>query len=276
MRTFLLSVLLVACVLPSVHAEQEMQPKDQGRNGNEQSVKKTEVPTPSIIVSNCTHPEKASSQAEKQTSKTESYQWTPYLTNGELVLSVITLVYVFISYFILRATSKQADLAKISAEAARLNAQAVINAERPWIVISAHPNPEVPGQFLFTAANKGRTPAEFISGDAVYRFVPDPMQPPPPPPLFPAPFNKPNETLIVQGDHFEIYPSGVMPEPMVVGNRDMKNFDSRPLFLVFYGRIGYADVFDPKTMHETYWCFGYLFQERRFVATGPEGYNKHT
>jgi hypothetical protein len=46
------------------------------------------------------------------------------------------------------------------AEAARLNAQAVINSERPWVsIVAAHSN----GVYTFGAVNFGRTPAEIIS-----------------------------------------------------------------------------------------------------------------
>jgi hypothetical protein len=56
---------------------------------------------------------------------------------------------------------------KKAADAAGLNAQAVINSERPWLVIS------VEGQearrFAFRAKNVGRTPARLVSihGDVV-------------------------------------------------------------------------------------------------------------
>jgi hypothetical protein len=180
----------------------------------------------------------------------------------------------------LKAIQHESEEIKSVAKAANANAQAVIEAERPWIVIEIRPGKVEMGkvnleQFIFTAINKGRTPAEFISGDATYRFVSDPMKPAPPPPLFPSPFNRPNETLIVQGAEFDIFPSGIWPRRLVVQNRDLKGEDNLPLVLVVYGRICYRNVID-RTEHETWWCHAYNFQEDRFIATGPDGYNKHT
>src|SRR5258706_3057140 len=57
-----------------------------------------------------------------------------------------------------------AEAAKANAQAAILNAQAVINSERPWIVVSVRPHESTVGSFVFTVTNKGRTPAEFLSG----------------------------------------------------------------------------------------------------------------
>jgi uncharacterized membrane protein YcaP (DUF421 family) len=62
---------------------------------------------------------------------------------------------------------------------------------------------------------------------------------------------------------------------LVVQNRDLKGEDNLPLVLVVYGRICYRNVID-RTEHETWWCHAYNFQEDRFIATGPDGYNKHT
>ena len=56
-----------------------------------------------------------------------------------------------------------AEAAKANAQAAILNAQAVINSERPWIVVSVRRG-ESMGTYVFTATNRGRTPAVFESG----------------------------------------------------------------------------------------------------------------
>jgi hypothetical protein len=60
---------------------------------------------------------------------------------------------------IIEHAGKQADAAKTSAEADRLNAQAVINSERPWITVSVSSLNETGTTFVFNATNVGRTPA---------------------------------------------------------------------------------------------------------------------
>jgi hypothetical protein len=171
-----------------------------------------------------------------------------------------------------QAAKDNAAAASHNAAAASLNAQALINAERPWLVIEVHrEETAAAGSFFFRVMNKGRTPAEFISGDATYSFQTPPTFPPP---ILPgsAPFNKPDETLIVQDNGFEIYRNGVKPYAQIARVRQEDN-----LTLFYYGRIVYRDVIAGGiTTHETCWCYAFMTQLDEFIATGPEGYNQHT
>ncbi len=54
------------------------------------------------------------------------------------------------------------------ADAALLNAQAVVNSERPWIAIFAIPED---GGYCFKASNLGRTPAEIVSFSSELKCV---------------------------------------------------------------------------------------------------------
>lgn len=174
----------------------------------------------------------------------------------------------------LKQTARFARAASKTADAAALNAQAIINAERPWLVIEIR-RPEITGEYFFTFANKGRTPAQFISGDAAFSFQTPPAYPEP---IIPgsAPFLKPDETLIVQGAGFEIYRGGIKPWEQVARVRRELGDDNFSL-LFYYGRIVYADVIDGEdSQHETCWCYAFMPQLDKFIATGPEGYNKHT
>ena len=60
-------------------------------------------------------------------------------------------------------------LQKSSADAALLNAQAVINSDRPWVVIFA--DPDSFGNYGFYAGNLGNTPADIISYAVGFRCV---------------------------------------------------------------------------------------------------------
>jgi hypothetical protein len=171
-----------------------------------------------------------------------------------------------------RTLEESVAVSRDAAKSASLNAKAIINAERPWIVIEIHPGKVDMEQFLFTATNKGRTPAEFISGDAAYIFILDPMKPPP---LNRGSFNRPNDTLVIRDAGFEIYPDGVRPRRMVVDARNRRGEGDEPLILILYGGIVYRNIIDG-TEHETRWYCAYNFQENRFITTGPDGYNKHT
>ena len=116
-----------------------------------------------------------------------------WLTHGEWVMSVLTAIYVLLTGFYaltshktLKAIQGQADaavkdsaardeqfaeqlrVASNAADAALLNAQAVINSDRPWVIIFVL---KERGSFSFHAANVGRTPAEIISFNSESRCV---------------------------------------------------------------------------------------------------------
>jgi hypothetical protein len=176
------------------------------------------------------------------------------------------------------AAKDAAEAAKANAEAARLNAQAVIDTERPWIVITIHPHPSTSGNFVFRATNKGRTPAEFESGDSTFCFdsYPDNLRTPP---TYSSPFVAPNQTLMVQGDGFDIQPAGVNPESMIRDAGMTERMKIGNQFLLFYGRIIYRNVFgrdgkDP-VRHETRWCYCFDVFRGEFVRSGSAEYNRY-
>jgi hypothetical protein len=175
---------------------------------------------------------------------------------------------------------RQTKAAEDAAMAALLNAQAMMHSERPWIIISIEPHPQFRGSFLFAATNKGRTPAQLVSGSSEYTFAPRPQELPVPP-TYSSQFTGLDETLLVPGDPFQIYTrSGICPEDILARRASSHELRSYNETLIFYGRIVYRDGFgngnESNTFHETRWCFAYVKHERRFVLTGPDEYNRHT
>ena len=66
--------------------------------------------------------------------------------------------------------AEQLRVSKDAAEAALLNARAIINSERPWIVVTdVSTNSQVACDF--EASNYGRTPAEIVSQHTAYKIV---------------------------------------------------------------------------------------------------------
>jgi hypothetical protein len=170
-----------------------------------------------------------------------------------------------------------AEAAKANAQAAILNAQAVINSERPWIVVSVQALSI--GRYVFTATNKGRTPAVFESGSLTFTYdsYPDSL---PSHPHISSPIVAPDRTLVVQDDAFDLNPAGVNPESMIKEAGMTERVKIGNQFLVFYGWIIYKDVFsrDGKeaVRHETRFCYCFDLSGGRFVRTGPEEYNRYT
>ncbi len=178
------------------------------------------------------------------------------------------------------AAKDGADSAKANAQAAILNAQAVINSERPWIVVSVRPHESTVASFVFTATNKGRTPAEFESGTFNFCFdsYPDSLATPP---TYTTPFIAPDRTLIVQDDGFDIHSPGVNPESIIKTAEMTEQVKIiRNQFLLFYGRVIYKDVFsrDGKEAirHETRFCYCFDAPRGELVRRGPEEYNRYT
>jgi hypothetical protein len=175
---------------------------------------------------------------------------------------------------------RQTKAAEDAAMAALLNAQAMMHSERPWIIITIEPHPQFRGSFLFAATNKGRTPAQLISGSSEYTFASRPQELAIPP-AYSSQFTGLDETLLVPGDPFQIYTrSGICPEDILARRASSHELRSYNETLIFYGRIVYRDGFgngnETNAYHETRWCFAYVKHERRFVVTGPDEYNRHT
>ncbi len=172
-----------------------------------------------------------------------------------------------------------AEAAKANAQAAILNAQAVINSERPWIVMSVGPHYSNPSNCVFTATNKGRTPAEFESGTIDFSFDSDPATLTSHPP-YASRMIAPDRDLIAQDDGFDLNLTGVNPEAMIENAGMTERMKIGNQFLIVYGRIIYKDVFSrdgqEATHHETRFCYSFDVARRTFVRTGPEEYNRYT
>jgi len=167
-----------------------------------------------------------------------------------------------------------------SADAALLNARAVINSERPWIVVSVLRG-ESMGNYVFRATNRGRTPAVFESGtfDFTFDSYPDSL---PTRPRYDSSI-APERTLIVQEDGFDIPLAGersIDPESFITPEMTKQVKLLKNLSLLLYGKVIYKDVFnrDGKEAihHETRFCYCFDVSCGEFVRTGPEEYNRYT
>jgi len=161
-----------------------------------------------------------------------------------------------------------------SARAALLNAQAVINAERAWLIAEPVENAGKPNFYEIRIKNSGQTPARFIRGDATYLFIEQPDKLPVPP-QYKSPILVPQQLLIASNKGFPI------PHGYDVDHLRARSEATGKTFVI-YGRIVYNDTITPAIEHETRWCFGYLPDANevnaggRFVLTGPSEYTDNT
>lgn len=191
---------------------------------------------------------------------------------------------------------ESAEAAKKSADAALLNAQVVINSERPWLFIkieisaARYDGAGLVDNLGFSVSfhNYGKTPAEIVS----FEQSPDCRDSTD---HLPCPPEYSEEGRVLA--HTRMVPSGetwhdlgesyFQPQTFVVGDQWSDIQRSRKRF-VYWGRLRYRDLIEQsKTVHElerpadagihdTCFCYFWSPPLNKFLICGPVGYNKHT
>jgi hypothetical protein len=180
------------------------------------------------------------------------------------------------------AASAAATVASETAQSALLHAQSIVNAERPWVLVTAEPSHGVESSFEITATNRGRTPATITSALDQIVFAADEAH------LPGVPEFKPVEA----GARFVpiILLPGEAATLKTVRREDAKAFcgsderfariESWEERLFLCGKVAYTDLIAPagKEAHETDWCCWFIHGKQRSAlvpAGGPE-YNAHS
>jgi hypothetical protein len=168
---------------------------------------------------------------------------------------------------------KQADAARDAALAAKLNAQAVINSERPWVLVTIEQRATAPHIYDVQARNAGRTPAALVDGHCLWKRCPTDFALPD---VLNDPITIPAQNLIVNGDGFPVRTINLnnqvpLPDEEGVGG------DPQPPHV--YGRLRYWDTFADRNApeaqpHVTEWMFWYDQAAHRFRSYGR--YAKNT
>jgi hypothetical protein len=228
-----------------------------------------------------------------------------------IYLALIGMGGVFVAIFTLKSIHHQAiqarkqthilknsaETAEKSADAAYLNAQAVINSERPWLLIQRDEHKDsitkpnffpleetMSGQQRATYChvfirNYGKTPAKVIA-EVLELQIGENRSEPPDPGVFSKPKRidndifPPEETLA--GEAW-LTPQGIIK----LSDRDAI-LTHKNKFLWLCGLIRYRDTFERENApeHETRFCFVYETwtnaPEPRWTPAGPKEYNKAT
>jgi hypothetical protein len=177
------------------------------------------------------------------------------------------------------ATQKQLLHSEKQAKASMLSAKAVVNTERPWLVVTWRTDENVAGLFRFGCKNNGNTPATVVSVSARTCFVKN-LGDLKTPPDYSSPGTLPDLNFLVHSDSFPIEQG--LNATAYVGSHNKESLisDSRE-FLVYYGNVIYRDALydesSPDALHETRWCFVYQPNaNRKFARSGPVEYNRYT
>ena len=176
--------------------------------------------------------------------------------------------------------SDSVAVAQRSADAALLNAQAVINAERPWVFALVKRSVDYPGIFEVIAENKGRTPAMVL--ESYINFVGTKTLD-----RLPSSTTYVQDTLIrnkilLPNDTAMFFAFSQKTLKGYFGDSFLES--DEPGYMLVIGQITYRDQLnmDAKVIHETRWISSYKVEEGKATfrpATGmglPDEYERYT
>lgn len=193
-----------------------------------------------------THYQQPAINVTEATPVPESWSWHDIIGWAANV-SLCIFAGITLCYFIV-----QTKATKEAADAALLNAQALIASERPWIVVELEHSPLRPlDEIIVYGVNKGNTPAEVIEGHCTCKGHPFGFQPSE---GMKDPIFAPNQALTVGGDRFQI---------RVISKRYCaEQTANQTQICLLYGKILYWDTFtnrdDPSSKpHVTQWILAY-------------------
>jgi hypothetical protein len=230
---------------------------------------------------------------KNQEGRGESNYWHKVISPEIIpnwILAAFAIVAAIIALLTLRAIKREEKGVKTIGEAARLNAQAVINAERAWIQVELGA-PDFRLQTLtgnngvgvlnWSITNTGRTPARLVEIAARYSLI--------------RSLNRIPEEPKYEGDleKIPLYGKLLAPkesfwsfqelEPSHITQDDLTTITRGERTLFVYGYVIYLDVFDAH--HELGFCYYYSVPQGGipFVKEGwrpylqaPAEYNKAT
>jgi len=208
---------------------------------------------------------------------------------ANLVLVILGYVGIMLAISLLRKIDRQtgyvetaAEAAAAAAQAALLNAQSIIRAERPWVLIGVEPSGSKENSFAVMATNRGRTPARITETEDQVKLVIDEKH-------LPAIPEYKKKMMSVQLAPIILLP-GESTTLKTFCRDDARGLcDSEERFkrietwdekIYLYGKVIYKDLIAPDEdqTHETNWCCWYIHgqQSSGLIIAGPPEYNGHT
>jgi hypothetical protein len=206
-----------------------------------------------------------------------------------LLLAVIGYIGVLMALSLLRkierstrAAEAAASAAAQSAQSALLQAQALIESTRPWLVAHTEPALNVENGFRVLITNHGKSPARLESIAERIVIVKD-EQSLPEQPFYPSENSGQDVRLIVllPGESRQLQAFRRDEAQGVCENeeqfRRVENWEEK-IFL--YGKALYRDLsaLEDREPYQTNWCCWYIHGQQKSGMTiaGPQAYNRHT
>jgi hypothetical protein len=198
---------------------------------------------------------------------------------ANLILILIIYVGAMLGIPALRKIARQmkylevtAQAAADSATAALMYAEAQAQAQRPWLVVSAEPEPGPNNRFTVVATNRGRNPTRIVTLIDTIVIARDEADLPTAP-IF--------QIILLPGESTELKTFSRDDVKSVCETADdMRRVEQWEAKVYLYGEITYVDLRAPadKQPYETGWCCWYIHghQKSGMVIAGSPEYNRHT
>jgi hypothetical protein len=212
---------------------------------------------------------------EKGTSATDYLPWGYELVRwpgGITTWAIIATLFVI---------GWQSFETKNAARAALLNAKALINAERPWIVMVIEPQTTM-GGFAVHVKNKGRTPARVVAAYMGWVAVEGISNLPQDPPYGPGSLMQ-DRMVVADETVWAVWFHREMMRKDLGGDFEKALDGKRQIFV--FGKVLYRDVLNPEIIlpYETRWIGLFEINEEgdaihraEGIGAAPKGYEKYT
>ncbi|MFY9853197.1 MAG: hypothetical protein WAK26_04885 [Terracidiphilus sp.] len=296
------ALAITAVLLSLMHAPTEVDAQANNRAGaNNQT---PPVSTPSTT----TQPAAASPAPNIQAESAASSEPVPHITVANppptplewalhdkiawaatVILAVVGWGGILLALSLLKKIDRQtgyaetaAEAAAVSAQAALLNAQALIHSERPWILMTVEPSRSAENSFTVMATNRGRTPARIVATTNGSKIVIDEKRLPKIPEYKEQKTDTPTTPVILlPGESTPIQPfSRNDVRGLCDSEERFRRIETWEERAFLYGKVTYRDLIAPadSQLHETNWCCWYIHgrQNSGLVIAGPHEYNSHT
>lgn len=206
-----------------------------------------------------------------------------------VVLALLGYVGILLALSLLKKIDRQtkyaetaAEAAAASAQAALLNAKALIHSERPWVLMTVEPTRGVENSFTVMATNRGRTPASIIATMNGRKIAVDEAHLPSTPEYRTEKLSAPvTPVILLPGESTAMMPfSREDIRALCDSEERYRRIETWEEKVFLYGKVAYRDLISPSEdqVHETNWCCWYIHgrQNSGLVIAGPPGYNSHT
>ena len=179
-------------------------------------------------------------------------------------------------------SSAMAAAALETAQAALLHAQAIVHAERPWVLVTAEPTRGVESSFEITATNRGRSPARVTAALDQVLFAADEAHLPETPAYEDVAPGAPLVPIILLTGESTSLKSFSRDDAVALPKteEELRRLDTWENKIFIHGKVTYRDLIAPpdQQIHTTDWCCWYIHgrQKSGLVIAGPPQYNQHT